>query len=258
LRRYRQHIVADIGESPRYLSSPNLAVTDRFAVRLVRLLSLLSLSANPGDIRTHMSSGSESKYEHLAHWAIPYVWPIDQDFEDELEGIPPGYYVWRALAEGALCRPSERFRSATHAVVLLDAPDSYLEQFPEWEENVTRVLCQLTGLDDTRVMKRSIRSGAQGLSLCIFMGAQTDLDIAPGRWADLVDEGESQSAGNANTRWNTVADLVAPIKGVEVDAVRKDATTFRRDIRPLKLWNDYITFATASGLDAARNGEMID
>jgi len=267
LRRYREHIAADIGAPPRYLSTPNLAVTDRFAARLVRLLSLLSRRGNPGDIRTHMSSGSESKYNHSAHWAIPYVWPIDQDFEDDMEGIPPAYYAWRALAEGALCTPSERFRSATHAVILLEAPDTYLEQFPEWEDNVSRVVCELTGLDDSRVLKRAVTSEAKGLSLCILMAAQApnfvesweddsqlqdDLKVAPGRWADLADQGDNQTAGNANARWDTFSDKLAEMNdAATVSSIRDQATTFRRQtIMPLELWNDYTKFAIDAGLKA--------
>ena len=88
-----------------------------------------SLSRLPEDVSNVMTLfRTNTRFAQGARWVLPFIYPLNSDFEFDYRDVPPALLILRALQKGGLCDPAE-VRSDSLAVVICEYPSDYPEEF---------------------------------------------------------------------------------------------------------------------------------
>lgn len=91
-------------------------LSNEFICRFIEMVALAKQDL-PNTLNALAASGMNS----VASFVVPCFWPLDDDYEEDLDSYTIAHYIMRAVRVGAMC-PGVNPREATAAIVLLQGP----------------------------------------------------------------------------------------------------------------------------------------
>jgi len=199
LARYMKEIERTIlGGCPEYLAQTGdqqYLLADRYIHRMIAVLTRLPVDI--GNIFTGYFSQEES-YNAGAKWVVPYIYPIDGDYEDDYDLVPPALLTLRALTEGNLCNVNEKGpQLGSKAIVVFEMPDNY-RYASVVKDQASRIVAEILKIDqDQDVQVYTVPSRGNGVSVLVFwLHPRTDFLED---WCTNTEDAERM--GNLQTEW---------------------------------------------------------
>jgi len=169
LARYMKEIESNIlAGCPEYLvdtGDKEYMLVDRYIHRIMSVLTRI-----PVDIGNIVNAffGGETYYNADAKWVVPYIYPLDGDYEDEYDQLPPAYLTLRALTEGNLCKVSQNGHpGGSKAVVIFERPDGY-RFVSVVKDHASRVVAEVLEINQEDVQVILTRSRRNGVSVTVL------------------------------------------------------------------------------------------
>ncbi|MCL0055449.1 hypothetical protein M1N56_06230 [Dehalococcoidia bacterium] len=152
---------------PDYLEESDqlYSASDRYAYRIMSSLNRL-----PQDIANVITflKGND-KFAKGARWVLPYLYPLNADYEFDCRDVPPALMVLRALEKGGLCNPATMRRNS-HAVVICEYPTDYPDEFViNLPQQAQKVVSDLLQIDRANVMVSTFRSPGKGFAATVLV-----------------------------------------------------------------------------------------
>jgi len=271
--RYMEHIETNLLKGlPSYLGNraPEYIVPDRYSYRIMGVLT--RLENDVGDMISHFKE--DTYYNQGARWLVPYVYPLDRDYEVEYKGVPPAYLALRAIHEGALCEVDQDNPHGTKAVVLFEAPRGY--HIGSHEAAITRAVSEALRIPAKDVVLKGSTSPVDGVAVTVlwlhpmtkFLQSCCDLDNESqaerkneltAAWRNRVrsagNESEVPSAATIPPSWASVCQGVARMWATNERASRQEIARLRRAV-PIKIkehverdiCDEFLVYARRTGM----------
>jgi len=215
--RYIRHIENRILEGcPEYLEvtgKKEYILVDRYIHRIMSVMTRI-----PGDIGDTITGyfSKETSYTDGARWVVPHIYPVDRDYEEDYDQVPPALLTVRAITEGNLCKLSENgTQMGTKAVVIFEAPKDYRFR-SKVPEQVSRVVAEMLNLDQKEgVQVTMVDSRGNGAAVYVLLlHPRTDfLD----EWCDNVKDTNRMEA--LHLEWSNKVHAAANEEAVEDDGL---------------------------------------
>jgi len=249
-------------------------LSDRFAYRIMSVLT--RLPNDVADIIRHLQTDAD--YNQGARWLVPYIYPLDSEYETSYEDVPPAYLALRALEDGGLCDVVPENPQGTQVVVLFEAPQGY--DRGKAEKDVQQVVAEKlrVRMDQVVVRTPTTPEGINGVAVTIlwlrpetsFMKTWCDLKENEDDRTRLIDDWHNSvgsagedSAGHPRRQRAVSGRLELIINGIvsacaglgdldlnpeDVAKLRRDGPSMLREKADLDICQEFFDFATEVGL----------
>ena len=263
--RYLQEIESLLSGLPKYMERPErlYAAADRYTYRIMSALNRL-----PEDITNILTFyKGNTRFAAGGKWAIPYLYPLNADYEYDYRDIPPALMVLRALQKGGLCSPAQ-IRSDSLLVIICEYPEDYPTNYVmRLVQDSQNVASDLLSIPNENIRVIPFRSTGNGFSVTALMvgsepkifeqwikdaSNQTKRNEIKTMWRNRVSSGGDTSG--SNDAWDTICQLTAEAlvdnRGEQIelaDRLRSEAIQWREDASMVDICETFVEFATSTG-----------
>lgn len=124
---YKNRIIEDL-DMPKYRAETEHVIVNEYIIRIVELLDAISrpdtyqADVDPRDIITHFGGGDN--YEKGIRFCIPYIWPVNEDYERDFGRKIDGLII-NMIEHGCLCKGTD-IEDSELAFLIAEGPFDYL------------------------------------------------------------------------------------------------------------------------------------
>jgi len=165
--RYSRYIEVNEwkGQRPSYMasSSNGYILSDRYAYRVMAMLTRL-----PEDLGNNLAFfQADPRYSQGGKWIVPYLYPMDMDYETDYHGFPPAAFALKALVNGGLAKVTEGGTRGRMVLVVMELPEQYTGRTVV--RDVQKVISEVLLTEEENVRVLISKSPVDGIAVGIFL-----------------------------------------------------------------------------------------
>jgi len=238
--------------------------SDRYAYRIISSLSRL-----PEDITNVITFlNTNDRFHKGSKWVLPFIYPLNADFEYDYRDVPPALFILRALQKGNLCESAE-IRPDSLAVVICEFPEDYPQQFViDLPRQAQEVVGTILGIEEKNVRVVPFRTKGEGFSVTVLVAGtepsifnkwredaqdQKVRDEIQDRWIQRVSVTDTEE-GILGGSWDAICQLTAQaVKDTEdeqndfANAISQSAVEHRDRATEYDVCEAFLEFAEKTG-----------